>query len=319
VAVYVAKRILTSLLVFLGITMLVFVLVRQVPGDPVRMMINPVDAQHGGEAFIRAQRHRLGLDLPVPVQYVRWLQGLLHGDLGFSFRTQQAVTQVVGERLPATAELMGAALLVSLLVGLPVGALAAVRHNRLFDRMAAVLSMLTVSTPTFFLGLAAIYLFSVTLGWLPSAGIETPGVGTVGDRLSHLVLPALILGLGLAGPLVRYVRAALLEELGKDYLRVAAARGASPLRVVVRHGLRNSLIPLITVLAIQIPLLAGGAVIVEQVFGWPGMGQLTVEAIQTQDYPVIVGFTLVVAALVLLCNFVADLLYGAADPRVRLR
>ena len=316
---YVVRRLLTSVLVFFGITVLIFVLVRQVPGDPVRLSVNPIDLNEGGQAYIEAQRARLGLDEPIAMQYVYWLRGVAHGELGYSFSSGEPVTSLLTGRLAPTVQLMGTALVVALVVGMVLGVFGALRRNRWPDYAGTVVSLGAVSVPSFFLSLVAIYVFAMRLGWLPSAGIESPGGGTAGDRLAHLVMPATILGLSVAGPLVRYVRGSVLDQLGREHLRAATARGASQARVLVRHALRNALVPLITVLAIQIPLMAAGSVVVEQVFAWPGMGQLAVSSIGRQDYPVIVGFTLVVAALMLLSNLAADLLYGVADPRVRLR
>lgn len=316
---YTAKRLLSTGVVFIGISILVFVLVRQVPGDPVQMTISPTDVIGGGEEFIEAERKRLGLDQPIYVQYLTWLSDIFRGNLGYSFSTRAPVTEVIGARLGPTFELLGFALLIALLVAVPLGILAALNRNKWPDYAASILSLGVLSTPSFFIGLLAIFVFSLQLGWLPSAGMVTPGDGSLGDRFLHILMPATVLGMVVAGSFIRYVRSSVLDQLGRDYLRAATARGASRSRVVVRHALRNSLIPLITILAIQIPLMTAGSVVLEQVFAWPGMGQLIVASIQNRDYPVIVGFTLVIAALMLLSNLIADLLYGVADPRVRLK
>ncbi|MFY1669628.1 ABC transporter permease [Plantactinospora sp. WMMB334] len=316
---FIVRRLLVNVLVFVAISIGVFVLVRAAPGDPIQVMVDPVQMQSGGEEFIARKRAELGLDQPLPVQYATWLKRAVTGDLGTSYVSRRPVTEVLTERLGPTVLLMGTALLIGLLLGLVVGTVAAVRRNSLVDYSATLLSLFTISVPTFFLGIAAIYVFALTLGVLPSAGMSTPGSGGGGgDILRHLVLPAGILGLSMAGPLTRYVRSGLIGELGADYARTAEAKGATPRRVVVRHALRNSLIPLITVLMIYIPQMLGGAVVVEQVFAWPGMGQLVVSSISQLDYPVIVGFALYISLLVLACNLAADLLYAVADPRVRL-
>lgn len=315
---FVVRRILVSIMVFVLIGIGVFLLVRAAPGDPVRMMIGPEDLQEGSEAFIQARREELGLNDPVLVQYGRWFLDALTGDLGTSFTSRQPVSDLLLERLGPTVLLMSTALAISLLIAIPLGTIAAVRRNTGVDYAAAALSLGVISVPSFFLGIVAIYVFSLQLGWLPSAGMSTPGDGTGGDILRHLIMPAAILGLAGAGPLTRYVRGSLIDELSADYVRTAEAKGAAPGRVVARHALRNSLIPLITIVMINIPQMLAGAVVLEQVFAWPGMGQLAIRAVNQQDYPVIVGFALYVAALVLICNLIADIAYAVVDPRVKV-
>lgn len=318
-AAFALRRILVNIFVFLLISVGVFVLVRAAPGDPVRMMISPEQLQGGGAAFVEAKRAELGLDRPMAVQYVTWLRDALSGDLGQSFVSHREVTGLLLERLGPTVLLMSTALGISLLVAVPLGIVAAVRRNTAVDYAAAALSLGVISIPSFFLGIAAIYVFSLQLGWFPSSGMSTPGDGGGGDVIRHLIMPAAILGLSGAGPLTRYVRGSLIDELSSDYVRTAEAKGGSPTRVVTRHALRNSLIPLITIVMINIPQMLAGAVVLEQVFAWPGMGQLAVSAVESQDYPVIIGFALYVAALVLLCNLIADLAYSVVDPRVSVR
>ncbi|QFG21606.1 ABC transporter permease [Actinomadura sp. WMMB 499] len=318
-ALYVVRRLLVNVLVFVLISVGIFSLVRLAPGDPVRMMVNPEQMQSGGAAFIEAKRHELGLDRPIVVQYGNWLADAVRGDLGYSYVGHRPVSAVLGERVGPTLQLMGAALVVALVVAIALGVAAAVRRNSAVDYGATVIGLTAVSVPPFFLGIVGIYVFSLKLGWLPSAGMTTPGDGGPLDQLHHLILPGLILAFVTAGPFTRYVRGGLVDELGADYVRTAEAKGAGPVRVVLRHALRNSLIPLITVVMYQIPQMLAGAVVIEQVFAWPGMGQLAVSSIGQHDYPVIVGFALYVAVLVLICNLVADLLYAAVDPRVSLR
>jgi peptide/nickel transport system permease protein len=315
---YVIRRVLVNVLVFFGISVGIFALIRAAPGDPVLVMIDPTQVQANGAAFLAAKRHELGLDQPLPVQYFSWLRRAFGGDLGTSYVSHRAVTDVLTERLGPTVLLMGTALVIGLVLGTLVGTVAAVRRNTAVDYSAAVLSMATVSVPSFFLGIAGIYVFALNFRLVPSAGMSTPGGGGGADILQHLILPASILGLSVTGPMVRYVRGGLIGELNTDYVRTAVAKGASPTRVVVRHALRNTLIPLITVVMIYIPQLLGGAVVIEQIFAWPGMGQLVVSSVGALDYPVVVGFALYIAVLVLLCNLLADLLYAVADPRVRL-
>ncbi|MFI6922389.1 ABC transporter permease [Nonomuraea spiralis] len=316
---YVARRLAVNVAVFLFISIGVFLLVRAAPGDPVRMMVNPEQLAAGGPEFIARKRAELGLDDPVLVRYVVWLRDALTGDLGYSFVSHRPVGAVLGERLGPTVLLMGTALALGLLVAIPAGTLAAVRRNTAADYASAAVSLAVISVPSFFVGIVAIYVFSLTLGWLPSSGMTNPDDGGGADVLAHLVLPATILALSIAGPFMRYVRGGLIAELGADYVRTAEAKGAAPPRVLLRHALRNALIPLITVVMIYVPQLLAGAVALEQVFAWPGMGQLAISSIGQLDYPVVIGFALFIAVLVLLCNLAADLLYAVADPRISLR
>jgi peptide/nickel transport system permease protein len=318
-AAYLLRRLLVNLLVFFLITIAIFVLVHKTPGDPIAMQV-PADQLNSGSAdFIAHKRAELGLDRPVTVQYGHWLLNALHGDLGYSLLNGRAVTEVLAERIGPTIELMGVALLISLLVAIPLGILAAWRRNTAVDYGATVISLGSVSIPVFFVALIAIYLFTLKMQWLPSSGISDPTAPGLLDSLRHLILPALILGFGNSGPFMRYVRSSMITELRADYVRTAEAKGAPPLRVVLRHAFRNSLIPVLTVVAANVPQLLAGAVVIEQVFAWPGMGQLAVSSVNQHDYSVIVGFALLIAILVLLCNLLADVLYTLVDPRVRLR
>ncbi|MGV9382280.1 ABC transporter permease [Nonomuraea sp. NPDC003707] len=315
---YLVRRLLTNAAVFLLISVGVFLLVRAAPGDPVRMMVDPERLASGGPAFVAAKRAELGLDRPVLVTYGIWLRDVLGGDLGHSFVSRRPVAEVLGERTGPTVLLMGTALAIGLVLAVAAGTLAAIRRDTAVDHATTVAGLGAISVPSFFLGIAAIYLFSLRLGWVPSSGMSTPGDGGAADILAHLVLPAAVLGLSIAGPFTRYVRAGLLAELDADYVRTAEAKGAGPGRVLMRHALRNALVPLITVVMISIPQLLAGAVAVEQVFAWPGMGQLAVSSIGQLDHPVVIGFAMFVAVLVLVCNLAADLLYAVADPRISL-
>ncbi|MFD9943844.1 ABC transporter permease [Nonomuraea sp. NPDC059023] len=315
---FLVRRLLVNAAVFLLISVGVFVLVQSVPGDPVLMMVNPEQLQSGGPEFLAAKRAELGLDAPAFVRYLIWLRDALGGDLGYSFVSRRPVADVLLERVGPTVLLMSTALVIGLLLAVAVGTLAAVRRNTAVDYAATAASLGTISVPSFFLGIAAIYVFALKLGWVPSSGMSTPGDGGGADILAHLVLPAAILGLSIAGPFTRYVRAGLLAELGADYVRTAEAKGAGPGRVLLRHALRNALIPLITVVMIYVPQLLAGAVALEQVFAWPGMGQLAVSSIGQLDHPVVIGFAMFIAVLVLICNLAADLLYAVADPRISL-
>lgn len=317
-AAYLARRLMINLLVFFLITIAIFILVHEAPGDPIAMLI-PTDQVNSGSAeFIAQMRHKLGLDQPVYVQYLHWLNNALHGNLGFSLLNGRPVSALLAERVGPTIELMGVGLVLSLLVAFPLGVIAAMKRNTALDYGATVVSLGSVSVPVFFLALVAIYVFTLKFQLLPSSGISDPSAPGLGDSLRHLVLPALLLGFGNSGPFVRYVRSSMITELGADYVRTAEAKGAPPARVVVRHALRNSLIPVLTVIASNVPQLLAGAVVIEQVFAWPGMGQLAVSSVNQHDYSVVIGFALVIAILVLLSNLLADVLYTVVDPRVRL-
>jgi peptide/nickel transport system permease protein len=317
---WLVRRILISIPVLVGITVLSFVFVRLAPGDPVRMMVNPEYMAGGAEEYIARRRAELGLDQPLPIQYVAWVSEVARGNLGYSFFDRRPVGDILKERVWPTTELMGAALLLALVVGVPLGLMAAVKQYSVLDYASAVVSLATISTPSFFLGLAAIYIFSLKLNLLPTSGMFTAGAERNWlDDLHHLVLPAIILGLNLAGPFVRYARSSLLEVVRQDYLTTAHAKGLQSGLVIVRHALPNALIPLITVVALQIPALFAGAVVIEQIFSWPGMGQLALASITQRDYPVLMGFTMIIAVLVLLSNLLADMAYAVVDPRIRLQ
>ncbi|WP_420111374.1 ABC transporter permease, partial [Pseudactinotalea sp.] len=251
-------------------------------------------------------------------QFVAWFGSLLRGDLGYSYGSGQPVGQLLAGRLGPTVMLMGAGLLLGLVVSIPAGVLAAARRNTIVDYTVSTASVVAVSVPGFFLAMLAIYVFAVRMRWLPSAGMYSTGRSDWLDLIHHMVLPVSLLALAVAATFTRYVRSGMLEELDKDYVRAVVAKGAGRARVLA-HALRNSLVSLVTVLALFIPAFLAGAVVLEQVFAWPGMGQLAIAAITTRDYPVIIGFGLYVAVLVLVCNLLADVLYAVVDPRVRTR
>jgi peptide/nickel transport system permease protein len=316
---YLIRRLSINVLVFLLITVAIFWLVHKAPGDPVAMQIPPSELNSGSAALIAAKRHELGLDQSLVVQYGHWFGRALHGDLGYSLVNGRSVSSLLAERLGPTVELMGVGMVLSILIAFPLGMLAALRRNTAIDYGATAISLGSVSIPAFYLGLIAIYLLTLRFQLLPSAGISDPSMPGLVDSLRHLALPALILGFGNSGPLMRYVRSSMITELNADYVRTAEAKGASRTQVVVRHTLRNSLIPVLTIIATNLPQLLAGAVVIEQVFAWPGMGQLAISSVQSHDYSVIIGFALIVAVLVLLSNLLADVLYTIVDPRVRLR
>ncbi|SFS06875.1 peptide/nickel transport system permease protein [Agrococcus baldri] len=309
-------RLVSSVAVFLLIAVGLFALVRLAPGDPIEMMVPPEIGGADREAYTAAVRERFGLDQPVVVQFWRWLGGLMTGDLGYSYTNGQPVGELLADRLGPTALLMGSALLIGLIIAVPAGVIAAVRQNSIADYTISSVSVIAISVPSFFLGMLAIYFFAVKLQVLPSSGMHGTGRDDLGDLLLHMVMPVGLLALANAASFIRYVRSGVLEELGKDYVRTIIAKGGTPSRAL-RHALRNSLLSLVTVLAMTIPITLSGAVVLEQIFAWPGMGQLAIYALTNRDYPILIGFGLYIALLVLVCNLIADLSYSIIDPRVR--
>lgn len=315
---YLIRRIMVAVPVLLGILALTFILVHMLPGDPATVLLTPEELQ-GDPDIVERRRAELGLDQPLPVQYVAWLGELMDGNLGQSFHRKVPVTEMIAPRVMPTLILSGTGIALALLIGIPVGVAAALRQNTKFDYVSGVGSMFAVSVPTFFQGLIAIWIFSIWLGWLPSGGMRTLGVPVSGwDLFKHLILPAGVLSAVLMGPYVRYTRQSLLDVLRLDHVTTARAKGVPWKGVVVRHALRNSLIPLTTVLAVQIPSLLAGTVIIEFVFSWPGMGRLVIEGINSRDYPVILAVVMITAVLVLVFNFIADVTAAILDPRIRL-
>jgi peptide/nickel transport system permease protein len=310
---YILQRLLLLIPLLLGISVITFAMVHLAPGDPLTTQfgLNPrgLDQQ-----TIERLREQLGLNDPLAVQYARYLGNLLHGDMGKSLTTRMPVAREVLARFPATLQLTIASMAVVLLTALPLGILSAVKHGSPLDSVCRMWALLGVSMPSFWLGIMLMLLFALELGWLPSSG---RGEGSVVDALKSLVLPALTLGTGLTGLVTRITRSSMLEVLSQDYIRTAQAKGLTPGLVLVQHGLRNALIPVLTLLGLQFASLLGGAVIVETVFAWPGMGRLVVNAIWRRDYPVIVGTVLVSSVAFVLTNLVVDVLYTVVDPRIR--
>jgi peptide/nickel transport system permease protein len=310
---YIVRRLLLMVPILLGITVVSYTIMALTPGDPVQMLISP--SMSAEDMAIR--RRALGLDRPVHIRYLKWLGEVARGNLGYSFSSGAPVTRRVGERLLPTLQLTGTALLLSYAIGIPAGVVAATRRYSVADYLATVLTFLGISLPTFFLGLAGIYVFALRLRWLPVGGTMTlGGDGGFLDGLLHLILPASVLAVAGAGAVTRYVRSSMLEVLGQDYVRTARAKGLAELLVLRRHALRNALIPVITIAGLQVPALLAGAVITEQVFEWPGMGRLTIEAINQRDYPVMMAITLITALLVAVGNLLADVAYAVVDPRI---
>lgn len=311
---YLLARLALLVPVLIGVSIVTFSLIRLVPGDPVAVVLGP-DARTTPEQ-VAAIRAAFGLDEPAPVQYVRWMSRVLSGDLGTSFRTGRTLTQELELRLPVTVELTMLAAVLGLIPALLVGTLAAVKRNSKADYVASLFTLAGLSMPGFLLATLLVLVFSLMLRWLPPIGYVELNRDPVGN-VKTMLLPALALGLPFAGIMMRITRSSILEVLGYDYVRVARAKGLPSTSVLNRHVLRNAAIPIITVAGIQIARLLGGAVIVETIFGLPGIGRYVYEAISMRDYPVIQGVTLVVALAFVLVSLAVDVLYAIVDPRLR--
>jgi peptide/nickel transport system permease protein len=308
----VLTRVALSVPMIVGVALVTFFAVRLVPGDPVHAYLGE-DYDPKVAAELRAQ---LGLDRPLGAQFASWIGGLLHGDLGTSFRTHQAVTAELAGRLPATLELAVAALIVSLLIAIPVGVAAGRRPRGVLDVVARTLSVAGLSLPSFVIAVLGILVFAVWLRVLPSGGIGLPG-SDLGTQLRYLALPAICLGIEISAITMRMTRSSVLEVSGLDYVRTAVAKGVSRSRITTRHILRNALVPVVTTVGIQVGALLGGALVIEKVFSWPGLGSLLVNSIQQRDYPLIQGVVMLLALLFVVASLVTDLLYIVLDPRLR--
>lgn len=312
---YILKRILIAIPVLIGITIIDYAIMC-LAGSPLEMLQGP----RISEGAIEAKKIALGLDKPFYIQYFVWLGQLLHGNMGYSIKSSQAVSTMIGSHLGPTLLLMGVSLLVSLIIAIPAGIYSAVHQYSKGDYAVVTMSFLGSSIPGFFLSLLLIYLFTVKLGVLPSSGMTTLGTdGGFADVVKHMVMPVIVLAASMAGSNIRYIRSAVLEILQQDYLRTARAKGIGRFRVIYKHALRNALVPIVTVIGMQIPMLFGGAIIIEQVFSWPGLGLMTMGAISNRDYPVIMGVCLLSAVVVLIGNLVTDIMYALVDPTIQLQ
>lgn len=313
-AQYIRRRLITAIPVFFGITILVFLLVDLAPGDLTDLMGEGA----AGETERAAMEAALGLDQPLPTRYALWLAGLFHGDLGRSYHYGQEVSELIVQRLWPSLLLTGTGVVLAVVIAVPLGMLAAWEPRGGWGRLAHLFTVFGSAVPGFFLALAAIFLFSVKLGCLPSSGMyRAAGGGGAGDLLRHLILPAGIIGLSNVGGILRQTQSACLEVLGEDYIMTARAKGLREQVVLVRHALRSALIPVLTSILTHIPHIIGGSVVVERIFGWPGMGSLMFSAVSGRDFNVIMGVTVVMALAVLLTSLLLDVVYGLVDPRVR--
>ena len=311
---YVLKRILIMIPVFFGMTALVFFLSNLTPGSPVDAMITP----EMGAEDIAALEHRMGLDQPVYVQYFKWLQRMFQGDLGYSYRTSNPVIRDIGERVGPTLLLTLTVLVVAVIIGVTLGVLAACKPYSIWDTLASGVSFLGSSMPGFFIALVLIYIFSFKLSLLPTGGMYTSvSTNSLADLARHMVLPTISMALGSAGNYIRQTRSAMLEVMGEEYIKMARAKGMRERTVLYGHALRNALLPIVTSIGMSVPGLVGGSIIIEQIFGWPGMGTLMVMSVTYRDYPVIMGIAMYITVAVLVTNLLMDLLYAVLDPRIR--
>ena len=309
---FLVRRIATIVPTLIFVSMLIFGLQQLLPGDPAVVLAGE-DRDPTVVAYLRQKMH---LDDPLPVRYLYWINGVLHGDLGESLRMQKPVLALILEKLPVTLELAGLAIVIALLIGVPAGIISAVRRNTAWDYAANAVALWGLSTPNFWLGIMLILLFSVTLGWLPASGFVSP-FEDLKANLAALIMPAFVLGNAIAAVLMRHTRSAMLQVLSSDYVRTARAKGLPERSVILKHALRNALIPVITLGALELGTLLSGAVLTEQVFTIPGFGKLIVDAVFNRDYAVVQGVVLFTATAYILLNFAADIAYVVVNPQIR--
>ena len=323
---YSLKRLLQAIPLLLGIITITFFMIRIAPGDPMEMYRERRQGQ-GREMdpqVIELMRKRYGLDQPIPVQYVKWVANVVRGDLGESFQYRRPVRGLLAEAIPYTLQLTVLALILDAAIGITLGIIAAVKQYSALDKAVTIGSLIVYAIPGFWLALMLVLLFSVKLGWFPTSQTRSMDYDLMSsgaqvlDRLWHIVLPVFVLGIASAAGTARYMRNRLLEVLSEEYVVAARARGYSERTVIIKHAVRNALIPIITIYGLSLPFLLGGATLVESIFAWPGMGRLTVGAVGARDYPIIMATTMLAATLTVLGNLLADLAYAAVDPRVAL-
>ncbi len=313
-AAYLFGRASRGIIALFVVSVVAFLLLHATPGDPIITMLGP-DAT---PQMAKEMRHRLGLELPLHRQYLTWFVQIVQGDLGISIRTGQSVISLIVGRLPTTASLAVFATIVSLLLGVGLGIAAAANRGRLWDQAATVVAVLGISLPNFFVGILLMILFSVLLRWIPISGPPVDFLRAPGESLRTLLLPTLALGAAYAALVARMTRSSLVDVLSAEYIRTARAKGLRPLRVLVRHALRNAFLPVLTTVAINFAYLLGGTIIIEQIFALPGVGRLLLQGVEQRDYPIIQGIVLLMSAAFVCVNLLADILFGLIDPRIRL-
>lgn len=315
---YIVRRILITIPILIGISIITFGAIHLAPGDPASLLLDPTVSPEDRERMAVAQ----GLRDPVHIQYVRWIGDMFQGDFGYSYMQRRPVLDILRDGLPNTLMLTVSATLFAVILAIPFGIISATRQYSKTDYTLTVGSFIGVATPNFWLGLMVIMFLSVKLGWFPAGGVQTLGGGEMGgwasikDRLHHLILPMIVLGTSEMAGLTRYTRSSMLDVVRQDFIRTARAKGLREKTVILKHGLRNGLIPIITIFGLMIPNFIGGSVVVETVFSYPGLGRLFVESVFQRDYPIIMALTMLTATLVVLGNLIADILYAIFDPRI---
>lgn len=311
---YIIRRILLAIPLLFGISLLSFAIIWFAPGDPVSLLMDPNLKPEDQELF----KEKYGLNDPFPVAYAKWLGNILQGDFGVSIiRRGTPVSEMIWNRLPNTLLLMGVSLLIAFIISIPLGIFSAMRPYTKRDYTITFFSFLGVATPNFWLGIMMIMFFAVKLGWFPTGGVATLHAPfSIWDRIHHLIMPALVLATADMAALTRYTRSSMLDVLKQDYIRTAKAKGFREIKVVLKHGVRNGLIPIITIFGLMLPSLIGGAAVTEKIFSWPGLGTLFIDSAFQRDYPVIMALTMISATLVVIGNLIADILYAIFDPRI---
>lgn len=313
---YILRRLILSIPVIIGITIIIFLMAHLMPGDAVVAMIS-IDSPIS-EDLIAMRRGQLGLDDPLPVQYVRWLSNVLRGNFGISFVSGLPIGQTILGRVPATVELMGISLVFSIMLGVALGVLSALKQYSWIDYALTVFGFAGMSVPVFFLGMLLIYVFALKLGWFPTSGLGTAAEAfSLADNIRHLILPAAALGILRTAEFMRYTRTSMLEVLNSDYVVTARSKGLKERVITLRHVLRNALVPVVTIVGLSLPVVFGGAVFIETVFQWPGIGLLYINAVNQRDSPMIMGLALISAIIVLISNLLTDIAYAFIDPRIR--
>ncbi len=312
---YIQRRLLIYIPLLVIVTILSFLLLQATPGDPLYAYYPPGAPLSAEQREVL--RERLGLNEPLPLQYFYWLREAVQGNLGVSAQTGQDVTEIIAARIGPTLLLMGTALFIGIVVGLVLGILTAIWRNTIFDMVLSSVALLGISVPVYLAGLVGLYFFSVRLGWFPTGGFTTPGDTGFLDKLHHLILPSLVISTTYIASTMRYTRSSMIDALSQDYVRTAHAKGLTFRPVALRHALRNALIPIATVIGTYIPAVLAGAVFIETIFAWPGMGRLFVDSVNDRDYPIVMGLTLILAIIILLANLLTDVTYALIDPRIR--
>lgn len=312
---YILKRLVQAIPLLFIITVITFLIINMAPGDPVKMFVNP---ESKSTVDLVKIRHELGLDKPLIVRYFIWMANIVRGNFGISYFYRRPVLDMLMECLPNTIILSLCSMLFSLVIAIPAGIICSLKRNSIWDYIFSIISFIGVSLPSFWFALMLILIFSLNLGWLPPAGMRSNfDQFVLVDRIKHLILPLIVLGTGSMAVNMRYMRSAMLDVIHQDYIRTAKSKGLSQRVVVLKHALRNALLPVITLIGFMIPNLIGGAAITETIFAWPGLGRIVVEANFTRDYPIIMGELVLFSVLVVIGSLVADILYAVADPRIR--